>query len=128
MSNANMDKQSARSEASSTPTPIVLTATDFRDAKGNVIALRRSVTPDKTINKRIISGESCIVRAVNAHEEWKETFRLISEGINTAVDNEKHWSEGVMRAHLLALQTLAEQAIAKAETGSVSGERSKGGK
>lgn len=56
-----------------------------------------------------------IVRAVNAHEALLEAAKIVSDGMNTAVDNDEHWTRQQMRAHLFAIQSAAVKAIAIAE-------------
>lgn len=43
-----------------------------------------------------------------------DVCRQISEGINTAVDNKSHWTEGQLFVHLFHLQGIAQNAIRKA--------------
>lgn len=89
-----------------TPTPWKLntTETSIVGSDGNYVNLQEQLP--------------LIVRAVNSHEALLGAAKLVSDGINTAVDNDEHWNRQQLRNHLFALQSIVEKALAQAEKNS----------
>jgi hypothetical protein len=54
-----------------------------------------------------------IVTACNSHEAHVESNRIAGEGINTILDNWKHWTDEQKQVHLIHLQQALSKAGAK---------------
>lgn len=106
-----------------TPTPWDFAADSYgkvrHSKKACVYASVKGEDGERIVNvaQRIDSWADAafIVRAVNAHEELIKAMRLVSEAMNTAVDNDAQWNRAQMRSHLFQIQTLMTETIAKAE-------------
>lgn len=55
------------------------------------------------------------IERLRSYRALLEAAKIVSDGMNTAVDNDEHWTRQQMRAHLFAIQSAAVKAIAIAE-------------
>lgn len=61
-----------------------------------------------------IADKEFIVKAVNSHAALLEAAKTVSDGVNTAIDNDEHWTRKQLRDHLFALQSVVHKAIDQA--------------